>query len=146
MSRTWMLCLAAALALAGCSTGSPTEATGSDGVFVHITKGTDSPHEVLMGLAMAALMREGGKDVLVYFDIEGIEVVLADAPDLTYKHFASSRSQIEKLIAAGATVSACPGCLKAAGKAEGDLMPGIQLADREKFFRFTRGRILAIDY
>jgi hypothetical protein len=43
-------------------------------------------------------------------------------------------------------VMACPGCLKVIGKTGDDLLPGIQLADRDGFFNFTEGRILTIDY
>jgi hypothetical protein len=38
------------------------------------------------------------------------------------------------------------GCLKAAGKTADDLAPGVQIADKDKFFSFTRGRILTLDY
>lgn len=116
-----------------------------DGVFLHISHGVDDPHRVLMGLSMAAIMAES-RDVLVYFDIKGIEVVLGNAPDLTYSHFTSSRAQLEKLIGMGIGVYACPGCLKAAGKSKEDLMPGVKLADKDAFFAFTQGRILTLDY
>jgi hypothetical protein len=41
---------------------------------------------------------------------------------------------------------ACPGCLKAAGKSPADLAPGILVADKARFFSFTKGRILTLDY
>jgi hypothetical protein len=41
---------------------------------------------------------------------------------------------------------ACPGCLKAAGKSPEDLAPGIEVADKERFFSFTKGRIITLDY
>jgi hypothetical protein len=41
---------------------------------------------------------------------------------------------------------ACPTCLKAAGKTPEDLAEGISVADKDKFFNFTKGRILSIDY
>ena len=119
--------------------------TTKDGVFVHISHGPEDVHRVLMGLQMAALMSED-KDVLVYFDITGVEVVLNDSEDLTYSHFPSSHTQIQKLLDAGVPVMACPGCLKAAGKTADDLMQGIQVADKNAFFNFTSGRILTIDY
>jgi len=37
-------------------------------------------------------------------------------------------------------------CLEAAGCKPEDIMKGIQLAQKEKFFSFTKGRILALDY
>ena len=116
-----------------------------DGVFIHISHGTDDMHRVLMGLQMAEKMSED-KDVLVYFDIKGIEVVLKDSEDYTFSHFPSSKTQLESLLSRGVTVMACPGCLKAAGKTEDDLSAGIKIADKEKFFSFTEGRILTIDY
>jgi len=119
--------------------------TPRDGVFLHISHGVNKPHRVLMALNMAVLMAES-RDVLVYFDIDGIEVVLKDAPDLTYSHFPASKTQLQKLIAMGVGVYACPGCLKAAGKAPADLMPGVKTADKDAFFAFTEGRILTLDY
>ncbi|MBN2365635.1 MAG: peroxiredoxin [Calditrichaeota bacterium] len=117
----------------------------SDGIMVHITHGSDDPHRVLMGLQMAVLMSED-KDVLVYFDIKGIEVVLKDAKDFTYSHFPGSKTQIQKLLSSDVPVMACPGCLKAAGKTPEDLLEGVQVADKNQFFNFTEGRILTIDY
>ena len=116
-----------------------------DGVFIHISHGADDPHRVLMALTMAELMAPD-RDVLVYLDIRGVEVVLADAPDLTFSHFQSSRTQIARLLDLGVPIYACPGCLKAAGKTPDDLAEGIQVADKEAFFTFTEGRILTLDY
>ena len=117
----------------------------TDGVFIHITNGPDNPHEVLMALQMAVMMVET-QDVLVYFDIDGAQVVLKDSEDLTFSHFPSSHTQIKKLADLGVTMMACPGCLKAIGKTGDDLMPGVTVAERETFFNFTDGRILTLDY
>jgi predicted peroxiredoxin len=116
-----------------------------DGVFIHVSHGTEDPHRVLMALSMADKMSED-KDVILYFDINGIEVVLKEAPDLTFSHFTSSQTQIQKLLDKGITIMACPGCLKAVGKSPEDLRKGITVADKEKFFNFTAGRILTLDY
>jgi predicted peroxiredoxin len=131
------------LCLFSCSP--PEEAQPRDGVFIHISEGPDDPHEVLMALNMAALMAED-KDVLIYFDIEGIGVVLKDSPDVSFSHFPSSKKQLATLSEKGVILMACPGCLKAAGKSASDLAEGIQLADKERFFTFTKGRILSLDY
>lgn len=114
-----------------------------DGVFVHVS--SNDPHRVLMAMNMALMMAETN-DVIMYFDISGIEVLLKDAPDLTYAHFPSSHTQLSKLLDAGIGIMACPGCLKAAGKTKDDLMPGIAVAEKERFFNFTKGRIISLDY
>lgn len=116
-----------------------------DGVFIHVSHGPEDAHRVLMALNMAVIMSET-QDVLMYFDITGIEVVLKDAPDIQFSHFPSSQTQIQKLLEHGVTIMACPGCLKAAGKTPEDLAPGIQIADKAAFFSFTKGRILTLDY
>lgn len=116
-----------------------------DGIFIHVSRGPENPHRVLMALNMALIMSET-KDMVMYFDIKGVLVLLKDAENLTYSHFPGSHEQIKKLLAKGITIMACPGCLKAAGKSPKDLMPGIKLADKNKFFNFTKGRILTLDY
>lgn len=141
------LFLVALIAVAGCmaATNSDTPPAARDGVFIHLTHGADDPHRVAMALQMANMMSES-RDVLVYCDITGIEVCLKDAPEIQYSHFPSSKEQIAKLLDANVTIMACPGCLKAAGKTEADLAEGIQVADKDRFFSFTTGRILSLDY
>jgi predicted peroxiredoxin len=98
-----------------------------------------------MALKQAVMMAED-KDVLIYFDIKGIELVLNDAQDISYPTFPTSKESLKQLLDKGITVFACPACLKAAGKSEADLMPGVKLAEKEMFFSFTKGRILTLDY
>ena len=98
-----------------------------------------------MALKMATMMAVD-KDVLVYFDIKGIEIVLKDSKDVTFPTFPSAQESIKMLLDKGVTVFACPGCLKAAGKTADDLMPEIKIAEKEKFFTFTKGRIITLDY
>jgi predicted peroxiredoxin len=116
-----------------------------DGVFYHISSGAENPHNVVMALKQAVMMAED-KDVLIYFDIKGIEVVLNDAQDISYPTFPTSKESLKQLLDKGITVFACPACLKAVGKSEADLMPGVKLAEKEVFFSFTKGRILTLDY
>jgi predicted peroxiredoxin len=94
---------------------------------------------------MASMMAED-HDVLVYFDIKGVEVVLKDAEDVAFAHFPSSKKQIETLPEKGVTLVACPGCLKVAGKTGADLAPGVEVASKDAFFSFTKGDILTLDY
>ena len=116
-----------------------------DGVFIHVSHGLNDPHRVLMALRMAEIMSDD-HDVLVYFDIKGVEVVLKDSPDIKFKEFPSSKMQLQKLMDRKVPLLACPGCLAAAGKTKADLATGIQIADKGLFFSFTKGRILTLDY
>ena len=121
------------------------QAETRDGVFIHISHGPDHPHQVLMALRMAEMMSED-KDVLVYFDVKAVEVVLKDAPDVQFKEFPNAKAQLKKLSERKVILMACPGCLKAAGKTAADLAPGVQIADKKVFFTFSKGRILSFDY
>lgn len=123
----------------------PATTESRDGLFIHISHGQDNPHRLLMALSMAAMMSED-RPVLIYFDITGVDAVLADAPDVTYSHFAPLSQQLTTLRERGVTMMACPGCLKAAGKGANDLAPGVQVADKSRFFSFTTGRIVTLDY
>ena len=116
-----------------------------DVVFVHISHGPEDPHRVLMALKMAEMMA-ADRDVLVYFDIQGVHAVLADAPNLEYAQFPGSHEQVGRLLEMGIPLYACPGCLEAAGKTPEDLRGGIQVANKDAFFDFTDGRILTLDY
>ena len=122
-----------------------TESASKDGIFIHISHGPEEAHRVLMALNMAVIMADN-RDVLLYFDITGVEVVVKGAPDIAFSHFPTSHAQLKTLVEKNVTIMACPGCLKAAGKTPEDLMEGIQVADKDKFFSFTSGRILTIDY
>ena len=145
------LTLTAAIFLA-CTAGPQPEAESApepppvaDGVFLHISSGPENPHRVLMAMKMAELMK-ADKDVLMYFDIEGIRVLLTDAPNLEHDGFPGSHEQITKLLELGVPIYACPACLAAAGKTPEDLRDGIQVANKDAFFDFTDGRILTLDY
>lgn len=116
-----------------------------DGVLIHITHSSDDPHRAVMPLKMATMMAEN-KDVLVYLDIKGIELVLKNAQDVSYPTFPSAQESLKILIDRGVAVYACPGCMKAAGKTAGDLITGVKMAEKEAFFNFTKGRIITLDY
>lgn len=122
-----------------------TKDTVRDGVLIHITHASDDAHRAVMALKMATMMSEN-KDVLVYLDIKGIELVLKDAKDVTYPTFPSAQESLKILIDRGIPVYACPGCMKAAGKTAEDLIPGVKTAEKAAFFNFTKGRIIALDY
>lgn len=156
MNRYAILALSAATLVAAiflaCTAGPQPEAEDTtsaelpqDGVFLHVSSGPESAHKVLMAMKMAELMA-ADKDVLMYFDIEGVHVLLKDGPDFGHDGFTSAHEQITKLLDLGVPIYACPACLAAAGKTPEDLKEGIMVANKEAFFSFTKGRILSLDY
>jgi len=116
-----------------------------DGLFLHISSGYDNPHKVLMALKMAVMMSMD-KDVIVYIDIKGVEMLVKKSKDMKFKDFPTLFELLDQLAAKKVTVMACPTCLKVAGFEPEDLRPGIIIAQKEKFFNFTKGRIITLDY
>jgi predicted peroxiredoxin len=116
-----------------------------DGVFIHITESYNDPHRVLMPLKMATMMSQD-KDVLVYMDIHAVELLVKGAKDLKFADFETAQAYIKALIDKKVGVYACPTCLKIAGFKPEDLMEGVQVAQKDKFFNFTKGRIITLDY
>ncbi|MBK9389526.1 MAG: DsrE family protein [Bacteroidetes bacterium] len=121
------------------------EISNRDGIFIHITQCYDDPHSVLMPLKMAVMM-SADKDVLVYLDIHAVQFLTKDAKDITFADFESAHTYIKMLAEKGVGVYACPTCMKIAGIAPEDLMQGVQVAQKDKFFNFTKGRIITLDY
>lgn len=116
------------------------------GVLVHITHGSDDAHRALMGLMMATKMSED-KDVALYLDIDAIELVVKGHDPVTFDdHFPPSNEMIDKLMENGVTIMACPGCMAVKGITEDMLIDGVVVANKNKFFNFTKGRILTLDY
>jgi predicted peroxiredoxin len=116
-----------------------------DGIFIHITGSYNDPHRVLMPLKMAVMMSMD-KDVIVYMDIKAVELLVKSSKDLNFGEFESAHTYIKQLINNKVVVCACPTCLKIAGFKPEDLIDGVQIAQKDKFFDFTKGRIITLDY
>jgi predicted peroxiredoxin len=116
-----------------------------DGVFIHITESYNDPHRVLMPLKMATMMAKD-KDVIVYMDIHAVELLVKGAKDLNFADFESFQTYVKQLVDKNVGVYACPTCLKIAGFKPEDLLDGVQVAQKDRFFNFTKGRIITLDY
>ena len=121
------------------------ETSARDGMFIHITESYNDPHRVLMPLKMAVMMSMD-KDVIVYMDIHAVELLVKGAKDMNFADFESAHTYIKQLTDKGVGVYACPTCLKIAGFKPEDLIDGVQVAQKDKFFNFTKGRIITLDY
>jgi len=151
MKKTALLLLLALMAMA-CLRVETTEAPPSaetekptDGAFIHISKGSADTHDVLMALMLADKF-SSSNDVLVFFDKEGIELVTKDAPNLEMDPFDTSDEVFKRLVDAGVEILACPACMEISGVNMDDLRVGVKVAEKERFFDFTEGRILTLDY
>jgi len=149
-----LLLIAIVLTFVSCQKLSAPEATEShnmeecqakDGLFVHVSSGYDNPKKALMALSLATIMAET-KDVALFFDIEGVKLLTKTSEDINIENFTSLHVALDKLIEMNVLIMACPMCTKAAGINPEDYKDGIIIAEKEKFFDFTKGRILSLDY
>jgi predicted peroxiredoxin len=116
-----------------------------DGVLIHITESYKDPHRILMPLKMAEMMAKD-KDVLIYMDIHAVDVLVKGSKDIEFADFESAHTYIKRLIQNKVSIYACPTCLKIEGFKFEELMEGVQTAQKDKFFNFTKGRIITLDY
>jgi len=116
-----------------------------DGVFIHISSGSENPLKVLMALTRALKMADA-YDVFILFDINGPRNVLTKSQSLEYKNFEPSKILIKKLLEKNVQIEVCQMCLEAMNYTQFDLMNGIKIAKNDDFFKFTSGRILTLDY
>ena len=91
-------------------------------------------------------MMAADKNVIVYMDIHAVDLLVKSSKDLNYADFESAHTYIKQLTDKNIGVYACPTCLKIAGFKPEDLLDGVQVAEKEKFFNFTEGRIITLDY
>jgi len=98
-----------------------------------------------MALSLANKMVES-KDVCLFFDIEGVKLLTTTAENMQMENYMSLHEVLNNLIEQEVIIMACPMCTKAAGIDPEDYKEGIIIAVKEKFFDFTKGRILSLDY
>ena len=67
-----------------------------------------------MPMKMAVMMAED-KDVLVYLDINSVELLIKDAKDIEYEGFDTFQSYLNQLLEKKVGVYVCPICLEVAG-------------------------------
>ncbi|MBI9068772.1 MAG: DsrE family protein [Salinivirgaceae bacterium] len=125
--------------------GTQNMSKAKDGVFIHLSHGHEDPQRVLMAMNMAKMM-SSDKDVLLYIDNNGVYTVLKNAEDITYKEFPPLSQLLSELKNSSVKVTVCPDCLKAANKTTADVLDWVTIADTDKFFSFTEGRIITLDY
>jgi hypothetical protein len=92
VKRVWLVILAVGAIALGAIAQSDSQSRLRDGVPIHVSHGSDNPHRALMVLRMAEVMSED-HDVLVYFDITAVELILKEAYDLEFKESPPSKTR-----------------------------------------------------
>lgn len=137
-----ILTAAALVSGAGCTineqdqSGTATETeTVPPVLFLNITSGAeDDPHAVTMALQLAGHALDDGRDVVLFFNVRGVDVPTIDLPEDVAFGDRPVRELLVELLDRGADVHVCPHCMKAMDIEAGDLIPGAIVTDRDKLF------------
>lgn len=102
---------------------SPAFAAETDPLFVNAT--TDQPHRAEMALFFSKNQLDRKHPVTIFLNDRGVLI----ASKANQGKFKVQQKQLEKLMAAGATVIACAMCMKYYRVKDADLLPGIKISN-----------------
>ena len=103
----------------------PAMSGDTDPLFVNAT--TDQPHRAKMALVFSKNQLDRKHPVAIFLNDRGV-LIASKANGETFKE---QQDLLKALIAAGASVIACPMCMEHYGVKEADLIPGIQIGNPE---------------
>lgn len=101
----------------------PVSADPVGSLFVNLT--TDESHRADMAMGFSKAMMERGHPLTVWLNDKG--VLLASTENVG--KFADQQKMLSELMTKGATVIACPMCMKHYGVKEGDLIEGVKVGN-----------------
>ena len=102
----------------------PTSADTGGSLFVNLTN--DESHRADMAMGFSKAILERGHALTVWLNDKG---VLLASKEHAGK-FADQQKTLTELMAKGATVIACPVCMKHYGVKDGDLIEGVKVGNR----------------
>ncbi len=105
--------------------GSNVLAGANDPLFINMT--TDDGHRAAMALTFGRNQLERGHPLTVFLNDKGVYV----GSRLQTHRFPEQQNLLTELMAKGASVIACPMCMKHYGVQPADLLPGIQVGKPE---------------
>ena len=116
-------------------------------LVVNMTAGSDDMHSVWMGLRLAEHALDGGRAAIVFMNVKAPPLASKKCPDdCRFGEMPPVKEQIATLVKKGGSVIVCPECAKANGVAEADLLPGVELATKEKLFGRIDGDTVVFSY
>lgn len=157
MRTRWMAWIVGALlgfgvasvpdALAGRAKDKVEQAAAQE-VVVHLSKGTNDLHAVMMGLKLGTGMAGKGARVTLFLDLEGVRVADRRTEDaLTWGEGHATLGELyATFVEAGGGVLVCPHCAKAAGIGPGDLRPGARVGTFDEITALMLSADKILDY
>lgn len=113
------------LALLGGGVTAPVLAGDTDPLFVNMT--TDDTHRANMAITFGKAQMERGHPLTIFLNDKGVFV----GSKAHAAKYGEHQKALGELMGKGATVIACPMCMKHYGVETADLLPGIQVGKPE---------------
>jgi predicted peroxiredoxin len=123
--KTWKTALIAAFLLLAPMAPAAVHAGSADPLFVNLL--SEDPHRVRMAIAFSKNQMERGHPVTFFFNDKGVLVLSKK----NGKMFDEHQKILGELMSKGATVLACPMCMKHYGVEAGDLLDGAKIGNPE---------------
>jgi predicted peroxiredoxin len=125
------------LTLGALALGTTTAAAGpgSEPLFVNLLSGPTS-HRTDMALTFSENVLKRGHPVTLFLNDEGVKIAAKSNTEAV-----KARDTLGKLMKGGATVIACPYCMKHYGVQESDLLEGVKVGNPE----LTQGELFKPD-
>lgn len=112
-----------ALAVVGLMAATPAFADNQDPLFINLT--TDEGHRADMAMVFSKAVMERGHPVTLWLNDKSVLMAAKGQAD----KFGAQQALLAELIGKGATVIACPICMRHYGVNEADLLAGIKVGN-----------------
>lgn len=132
------------------------QAKATQKIVVHLSQSEGDPaiHSALMGLGLAAAMRQQGADVIVMLDSEAPAIVKKAWAEKSLSSAAKDSAHppmtlgkaIQRFVDAGGTIVMCPHCAASCGCEAGNLADGAKLAQQGELARVVLEADKILDY
>jgi predicted peroxiredoxin len=140
MTQRTRLALISMILLAGCNrppanTTASTFNERSTVLFSVTSDAHERPQSVDMAMKMAGFSLDEGRQVVMFFNVQGVTIPVHEFPDdFAFQASSPIKTQITDLIKRGVDVHVCPICMKALGVEESDLIEGAKVTTRPGLF------------
>lgn len=115
-----------ALALIAGAAVVPARAGDTTALFINLT--TDDPQRAGVGLTFGLHQQEAGHPLTLFLNERGVLLASRQHAD----RLAGLQQLLTQLLSRGATVLVVPASMKQHGLGEADLLPGVQLSNRQR--------------
>ena len=115
-------------------------------VVINLKQGTNDLRAATMAMELAVELLDKGAEVTIYANLEGVRLFDVRQPDQRCAYDVSLGQLVERFIAGGGQVLACPLCAELAGIRPDNLREGVRLGNMSQVAEVMLAADQVIDY